>query len=157
MVQLPALNTPQFDWVASRLPKHPRPVPPIYQPEVAARALVHAATHPRRREYWIGGSTVLTLLADKVAGGLLDRYLARTAYDSQLVDEPPPTDTENLWRPADGTDGEDHGAHGSFDDDAHPTSLQTWAGRHHGALAAVVLGVGAVAAVVTQRITGRSD
>ncbi|HVV21152.1 MAG TPA: SDR family oxidoreductase, partial [Pseudonocardiaceae bacterium] len=80
MVQMPAVNTPQFDWAVSRLPRHPQPVPPIYQPEVAARALVHAATHPRRREYWVGGSTMLTLLGNKIAAGLLDRYLARTAY-----------------------------------------------------------------------------
>jgi len=78
MVQMPALNTPQFGWVLSRLPNHPQPVPPIYQPEVAARAVVHLAEHPRR-ELWVGGTTVATLLANSVAPGLLDRYLGRTA------------------------------------------------------------------------------
>ncbi|NUS58735.1 MAG: SDR family oxidoreductase, partial [Streptomycetaceae bacterium] len=78
MVQMPAVNTPQFDWVLNRMPRRPQPVPPIYQPEIAADALVYAAEHPRRREYWVGASTVGTLLADKFATGLLDRYLART-------------------------------------------------------------------------------
>ncbi|GAB2966101.1 SDR family oxidoreductase [Amycolatopsis acidiphila] len=79
MVQLPAVDTPQFDWVTSRLPHRAQPVPPIYQPEVAAKAIVHAADHPQRREYWVGASTVGTLLGDKIAPGLLDRYLARPA------------------------------------------------------------------------------
>jgi len=78
MVQLPAVNTPQFGWVRSRLPRQAQPVPPIYQPEVAARAIAYAAAHPRRREYWVGGSTAATLLASAVAPGLLDRYLAGT-------------------------------------------------------------------------------
>jgi NAD(P)-dependent dehydrogenase (short-subunit alcohol dehydrogenase family) len=88
MVQLPAVNTPQFDWVLNRLPNHPQPVPPIYQPEVVARAILHAAEHPRRREYWVGGSTVGTLLGDKFAPGLLDRYLARTGYKAQQSEQP---------------------------------------------------------------------
>src|SRR2546421_2267405 len=83
MVQLPAVNTPQFDWVLSRLRRHARPVPPIYQPEVAARAIVYAADHPRRREYWVGASTVGTLVANAIVPGLLDRYLARTGYEGQ--------------------------------------------------------------------------
>jgi len=151
MVQLPALNTPQFDWVRSRLPKHPRPVPPIYQPEIAAAALVHAATHPRRREYWVGGSTALTLLANRVAPGLLDRYLARTGYRSQLVDDPPPDDTDNLWEPAD--QDRDYGAHGSFDDAAHRHAPQTWASRHHGLVAALLAGAAATMAAVA--VAGR--
>ncbi|HKN97989.1 MAG TPA: SDR family oxidoreductase [Pseudonocardiaceae bacterium] len=145
MVQLPAVNTPQFDWAASRLPRHPQPVPPIYQPEVAARALVHAAVHPGRREYWVGGSTMLTLLGNKIAAGLLDRYLARTAYQSQMTDDVA-TDTENLWQPADGVDGSDYGAHGSFDRTAHPRSLQLWASHHHTTLAAMVAGATAATA-----------
>ncbi len=83
MVQMPAVNTPQFSWVLSRLPRHAQPVPPIYQPEVAARAVVFAADHPRRREYWVGSSTVGTLVANAVAPGLLDRYLGRTGFSSQ--------------------------------------------------------------------------
>jgi NAD(P)-dependent dehydrogenase (short-subunit alcohol dehydrogenase family) len=122
MVQLPAVNTPQFSWAQSRLPRHPQPVPPIYQPEVAAEAIVHAAVHPRRREYWVGSSTVATLLANKVAAGLLDRYLARTGYRGQQTDEPP-TGGNNLWRPAD--QHQDHGSHGAFDDRAHARSPLT--------------------------------
>ena len=76
MVQMPAVNTPQFSWVLSRLPRHAQPVPPIYQPEVAARAVVYAGDHPRRREYWVGGTTLGTLMANAIAPGLLDRYLA---------------------------------------------------------------------------------
>lgn len=83
VVQMPAVNTPQFSWVLSRLPRHPQPVPPIYQPEVAARAVVYAADHPRRKQYCVGASTVGTILGNKVAAGLLDRYLARTGYGSQ--------------------------------------------------------------------------
>ena len=78
MVQLPALNTPQFDTVRTRLPRHPQPVPPIYQPEVAARAIVTAARQPARREWWVGASTALTLLGNALAPGFADRYLART-------------------------------------------------------------------------------
>jgi NAD(P)-dependent dehydrogenase (short-subunit alcohol dehydrogenase family) len=139
MVQLPALNTPQFDWVLSRLPRHPQPVPPIYQPEVAARAIAYAADHPRRREYWVGAPTVATLLANAVAPALLDRYLARKGYDSQQTGEPAEPHRENLWQPADAADGHDYGAHGSFDDRAHPRSQQLWASQHHGLLAAAAI------------------
>jgi hypothetical protein len=119
MVQLPALNTPQFDWVLSRLPDRPQPVPPIYQPEVAARAIVYAGDHPKRREYWVGAPTVGTLIGDKFAGGLLDRYLGRTVYSSQQSDQRQPADAPaNLWEPVDGPGGRDHGAHGRFDDRA---------------------------------------
>ncbi|MGH3999709.1 MAG: SDR family oxidoreductase, partial [Pseudonocardiaceae bacterium] len=137
MVQLPAVNTPQFEWVLSRLPHKAQPVPPIYQPEVAARAIVHAADHPQRREYWVGGSTVATVLADKVAPRLLDRYLARNGFSSQQTDEPRPADQPaNLFKPADGPGGRDFGAHGRFDDCAHSRSLQLWASQHHGILGA---------------------
>ncbi len=78
MVQMPAVNTPQFSWVLSRLPRHPQPVPPIYQPEVAAKAVLHAADHPQRREYWVGSTTAATLAANALMPGLLDRYLGRT-------------------------------------------------------------------------------
>lgn len=140
MVQLPGLNTPQFDWVLSRLPRAPRPVPPVHQPEVAARALVHAAAHPGRREYWTGAATVATLLGDKFAPGLLDRYLARTGYAFQQREHPPAPDRPvNLWEPADGPGGTDHGAHGAFDDEARTRSAQSWASRHHGTLAGLAL------------------
>jgi len=136
IVHMPAVNTPQFDWVESKLPNHAQPVPPIYQPEVAARALVHAADHPSRREYWVGGSTVATLLANRVVPGLLDRYLARTGFGSQQTDRPrDPGQPANLWKPADGKDGRDFGAHGGFDDKAHPRSYQLTAAQHRGVLA----------------------
>jgi NAD(P)-dependent dehydrogenase (short-subunit alcohol dehydrogenase family) len=129
MVQLPAVNTPQFDWILSRLPKPVQPVPPIYQPEVAAQAVLHAAKHPERREYWVGGSTAATLLANRIMPGLLDRYLARIGYAAQQSDREPARGTPNLWEPADGPDG-DKGAHGSFDDVAHPVSHQVNLSRH---------------------------
>ena len=117
VVQLPAVNTPQFSWVLSRLPRHPQPVPPIYQPEVAAGGVVFAADHPRRKEYWVGGSTVATILAQKLAAPLLDRYLARTGYNSQQTGErTAPGRRSNLWQPVDQQPGTDQGAHGSFDD-----------------------------------------
>jgi NAD(P)-dependent dehydrogenase (short-subunit alcohol dehydrogenase family) len=154
MVQLPAVNTPQFDWVLSRLPRHPQPVPPIYQPEVAARAVVHAAAHPRRREYWVGGSTAGTLLADKFAPGLLDRYLARTGYKSQQTSEPAdPRRPVNLWDPADGDGGHDVGAHGSFDDRSTGRSLQVWLSQHHGATAVLGGALAALAGVAAARWT----
>jgi NAD(P)-dependent dehydrogenase (short-subunit alcohol dehydrogenase family) len=151
MVQLPAVNTPQFDWVLNRLPHHPQPVPPIYQPEVAAAAIVYATEHPRRREHWIGGSTVGTLLANKLAPGLLDRYLARTSYKSQQT--PQPADPErpaNLWEPVDGRGGRDFGAHGSFDPPSTNRSVQMWLSQHHGVMAAgggALAGIAAAAAV----------
>ncbi|HEX5402898.1 MAG TPA: SDR family oxidoreductase [Pseudonocardiaceae bacterium] len=137
MVQMPAVNTPQFSWVLSRLPRRAQPVPPIYQPEVAARAVCHAADHPQRREYWVGASTMGTLAANAIAPGLLDRYLARTGFKSQQTDQRrDPEQPANLWQPADGRDGEDFGAHGEFDDRSRPRSAQLWASRHHGLLAA---------------------
>jgi short-subunit dehydrogenase len=140
MVQLPAVNTPQFDWVLNRLDEPAQPVSPIYQPEVAAEAIVHAAGHPRRREYWVGGSTVATLLANAVAPGLLDRYLARTGFGSQQSERPDPHEPANLWDPTDDRAGHDHTAHGSFDDRAKDGSVQLWASKHHGVLAAAVGG-----------------
>ena len=88
LVQMPAVNTPQFSWVRSRLPSRPQPVPPIYQPEVAARAIAFAAEHPRRKQYWVGASTVATVVAQRLAPAVLDRYLARTGYSSQQTDKP---------------------------------------------------------------------
>ncbi|WP_374205049.1 SDR family oxidoreductase [Streptomyces sp. TRM72054] len=147
MVQLPALNTPQFDWVLNRMPGRARPVPPVYQPEVAARAIVHAAGHGRRREYWVGGSTVGTLIANAVAPGLLERYLARTGFDAQQ-DPGEHGGVGNLWSPADGPRGRDFGAHGRFDGEARPASSQGWASRNRGRVAkalAVGVGVGVLA------------
>ena len=120
-VHLPALNTPQFSWVKSRLPRKPQPVPPIFQPEVAAKAIVHAATHPRR-ELWVGASTVAAIQVQKFIPGLLDEYLGKTGYDSQQYDGPAdPNRPNNLWKPLPG----DSGAHGEFDHRAHNRSWQS--------------------------------
>src|SRR5690349_17362187 len=145
MVQMPAVNTPQFSWVLSKLPHHAQPVPPIYQPEVAGRAVVFAADHPRRREYWVGSSTVLTLMANAVVPGLLDRYLGRTGFAAQQTSD---LSTEgqpaNLWEAADGPDGRDFGAHGAFDDRSHSGSAQQWVAHRYpqvgAALAAATAG-----------------
>ena len=120
MVQMPAVNAPQVDWVLSRLPKPAQPVPPIYQPEVAARGVLRAIDHPNRRARWVGLSTAGTIVANRFAGGLLDRSLARTGCSSQQTPQPrDPDQPTNLWSPADGRDGRDFGAHGAFDDRAH--------------------------------------
>ena len=153
MVQMPAVNTPQFSWVLSRLPRQAQPVPPIYQPEVAARGVLYAADHPRRREYWVGGSTVGTLVANALAPGLLDRYLARTGFDSQQTDQPrDPDQPANLWEPADRD--EDFGAHGRFDDRSTTRSPQLWASQHHG-LVGTVLGAAVAATAVAVRAARR--
>ncbi len=151
MVQMPAVNTPQFSWVLSRLPRHAQPVPPIYQPEFAARAVLFAADHPARREYWVGSSTVGTLAANALAPGLLDRYLARTGFKSQQAERGQDADAPvNLWEPADGPDGHDFGMHGEFDDTSRTRDPQLWASHHHGALA-VGAATLAVAAPVLRR------
>jgi NAD(P)-dependent dehydrogenase (short-subunit alcohol dehydrogenase family) len=144
MVQMPAVNTPQFSWVLSRLPRHAQPVPPIYQPEFAARAVLFAAEHPRRREYWVGSSTMATLAANAIAPGLLDRYLAKTGFSSQQSRQRHDPDAPvNLWEPADGEDGRDFGAHGVFDNTSHEHDPQLWASHHHGLLAASLAGAAA--------------
>jgi NAD(P)-dependent dehydrogenase (short-subunit alcohol dehydrogenase family) len=133
MVQLPGLNTPQFVHCRSKMPGHPQPVPPIYQPEVAAEA-VHYAAHHRRREVYVGASSVYTILGNKLAPWLAERYLARTAVDSQQMDAPPTPENGpgNLFSPPAG----DQGAHGPFDERAHPRSVQLRLTRWRGALAA---------------------
>ncbi|EHR49377.1 short-chain dehydrogenase of unknown substrate specificity [Saccharomonospora marina XMU15] len=144
MVQLPGVNTPQFDWALTRTRRKVQPVPPIYEPEIAARAIVYAADHPRRREYWVGFSTVATLLANKLAPGLLDRYLARTAYQSQQTEEPQePQQPVNLWQPVDRGGGQDFGARGRFSEQAKKRSPQLWLSHHHAAVGtATAAGVG---------------
>lgn len=157
MVQMPAVNTPQFSWVLSRLPRQAQPVPPIYQPEVAAAAVVYAAAHPHRREYWVGASTMGTLAANAFAPGLLDRYLARTGFGSQQTNRARPADQPtNLWQPADGDGGHDYGSHGRFDDRAKHRSCQLWASHHHGVLGSVAFAAVATAAGWTRaRLRGR--
>jgi NAD(P)-dependent dehydrogenase (short-subunit alcohol dehydrogenase family) len=145
MVQLPALNTPQFGWVKSRLPRKAQPVPPIFQPEVAAEAIYFAAHNPRR-EFFVGLPSVKAILANKIAPGLLDHILARTGYDSQQYDGPEdPNRRNNLWEPVSG----DHGAHGDFDARAKNWSLQLWTSEHRswivlGAAAVVIAGLTAL-------------
>ena len=133
MVHMPALNTPQFDWVRNRMPRRPQPVPPIYQPEVAADAVVYAALHPDRRQTLVGGSTVMAVEGNKIAAGALDRYLGKTGYQSQLTPEPSdPHQADNLFSPVQG----DHGARGRFDDRSRPHSYQLKLNQHAGALLA---------------------
>ena len=139
MVQLPALNTPQFGWMRTRLPNFPQPVPPIFQPEVAAEAIVWAAEHAPR-EVNVGFSTSLAVIGDKIAPGLLDRYLARTNYRAQQTDRPvEPERRDNLHQAVD--DDQDFGAHGVFDDRSHGTSWQWWLTTHRGLVATVGAGV----------------
>ncbi|MBV9732142.1 MAG: SDR family oxidoreductase [Verrucomicrobia bacterium] len=141
MVQMPAMNTPQFDWVKSRLRGRAQPVPPIYQPEVGAEAVVYASHH-RRREIFVGMPTIKAIIGNRLFPGLLDRYLARTAFEAQQTDEPEnPNRPFNLHEPVPG----DHGAHGRFDKRAHTASAQLWTDLHRDALITVVLcGVAAI-------------
>ncbi|HWK26488.1 MAG TPA: SDR family oxidoreductase [Solirubrobacter sp.] len=146
MVQLPGLNTPQFDWGRSKLPRHPQPVPPIYQPEVAAEAVVWAAAHPRR-ELWVGGSTVLTIVGASLAPRIADRYLARTGIRSQQMEDVPTAPRPgNLFEPV----PEDAATHGRFDSRATGRSVQLWAATHRRMLAAAGV-AGAAAAVLARR------
>jgi NAD(P)-dependent dehydrogenase (short-subunit alcohol dehydrogenase family) len=130
MVQLPAVNTPQFGWVKSRLPYKAQPVPPIYQPEVIAEAVTYLADH-YRRELFVGLSTVKVIQANKIAPGQADHYLAKKGYTSQQTNEPEDPDRpHNLWQPVD--EQHDYGAHGAFDNQAHRSSRQVWATTHRG-------------------------
>ncbi|MCX2948866.1 SDR family oxidoreductase [Lentzea sp. NEAU-D7] len=145
MVQLPALNTPQFDWALSRMRRKATPVAPIYQPELAAKAITYAADHPDRREYWLGASTVATLMANRLMPGLLDRYLARTGYEAQQTDQlEDPDRPANLWEPVDGT-GPDFGAQGRFGPHQRDHSPQLWLSQHRKAVSVVTLLCGAAA------------
>jgi NAD(P)-dependent dehydrogenase (short-subunit alcohol dehydrogenase family) len=138
MVQLPAMNTPQFDWCKSFMPRRAQPVPPIYEPEIAAGAILYAATH-HQREYYVGWPTVEAMWGNKFLAGWLDRYLARTNYQAQQTQEPEdPSRPNNLWEPVPG----EYGAHGRFDDRAKSQSVQVWAAEHIGwyrGVAAVVV------------------
>ena len=144
MVHMPALNTPQFDWCRTRMTRRPQPVAPIFQPEVAARAIAWAATH-RRRELFVGGSTLLAVTGQKLAPGWLDRYLARNGYDGQLSDEPVEHDRQdNLWEPVSG----DLGAQGRFGDRARERSVGLALSTHRvelGLLLLALLSIGAAA------------
>ena len=142
MVQMPALNTPQFEWVENRLPRKPQPVPPIYQPEVAADAVTWAADHDREA-LWVGMPTVKAILGNRLIPRRLDRRLARSGWDSQMTGEKADPDRENnIWEPVD--DDRDFGAHGRFDYKARDRSVQLWATTHRtwlAVLAAIVVAV----------------
>jgi short-subunit dehydrogenase len=145
MVQLPGVNTTQFTWGRTKLPKQTMPVPPIYQPEVAADA-IHYAAHHRRRQVYVGIPTVMNILGERVAPWLLDRYLARSGYKSQMTDHDlDPQGHDNLFEPVD----EDRGAHGPFDEQAHSVSPQFELAKRRGlvltGLAAAAVGAGAAA------------
>jgi hypothetical protein len=142
-VHLPGLNTPQFGWVKTTLRRHPMPVPPVYEPEIAADAIVWASRHPRR-EFLVGGSTVLSVVGNKLAPRVADRYLARTNIEAQQAKETiPPDRPDYLYEPLPG----DPGAHGRFDDIAKGRSPTWWATRHRARLSAAAgIAIGAVLA-----------
>jgi NAD(P)-dependent dehydrogenase (short-subunit alcohol dehydrogenase family) len=146
MVQLPALNTPQFSWSRTRMPRHPQPVPPIFQPEVAAEAIVWAAQHAGR-QLSVGWPTVRAILGNAVAPWYADRYLAKTGYESQQLDEPvAPGRLDNLFEPVPG----EFAAHGRFDARAKPHSVQLWARTHVGRLAACAVAIAGAAALAAR-------
>lgn len=148
MVQMPALNTPQFGWVKSRLPRKPQPVPPIYQPEVAAEAILFAARNPRR-EFWVGLSVIKAILSGKLAPTIGDRVLAREGYSGQQTSEPEdPNRVDNLWEPVPG----DHGARGRFDDAARSRSIELGISKQR---AWFLAGAGAVGLVCGVAFAGR--
>lgn len=149
MVQLPAINTPQFDWVKTTLPKHPQPVPPIFQPELAAEAIMQAAD-TGVKEIKLGFPTVGAILGEKIAPGLLDRYLARTNFEAQQTDRPiSPDRRNNLYRPVD--DDRDFGAHGDFSEKAKYSSPQWWLMTNRRWLVSAASGIAAVGALIKSR------
>ncbi len=147
-VHLSAFNTPQFDWALNLIGRRPMPVPPIFQPELAAHAIVWASRH-RRREVFVGWPAVKAVVGNKIMPGVLDRILARTGYDGQITPEPvPPEACANLYAPCDTNPG----AHGRFDREARPDSLQWWITTHRGLLASVAAAcVGAGVAALALR------
>ena len=151
MVQLPGMNTPQFDHCLSKMPRHPMSVPPIYEPEVAARA-VYWSAHHRRREVYVGFPTVYTIIGNKFVPWLAERYLARTAVDGQQTDQRfDGAAAANLFKPVD--DDHDEGSRGIFDGQSHRRSEQAWLTRHRlgSGLAAAAVAGGAAAALLTRR------
>lgn len=150
MVQLPAVNTPQFGWVKSRLPHKAQPVPPIYQPEVIAQGVTYVADH-YRRQLFIGRSAVIVIQGNKLAPGLGDTYLAKTGFKSQQMGQPADPDApNNLWKPVD--ENRDYGAHGTFDNRAIAKSSQLWLDTHRGLLGLVGAGItGAITAAIVWR------
>jgi hypothetical protein len=138
MVHLPAINTPQFDWALNKTGQRPQPVPPIFQPEVPARAIAFAAENPDSREIWVGFSTIKAIVGNTLMPGLLDHYLAKKGYRGQLTGEPlPPNAPANLFKTVDGN----YRAHGRFDDKARAVSWEMFTRRHRNAAMAGILGL----------------
>lgn len=155
IVDLPGVNTPQFSWVKSRLPQKAQPVPPIYQPEVPAEAIYWAAHH-RRRELFVGMSALKAIEGTKFIPGLLDRYLAEKAYTGQQTGEPrEPDQPDNLWKPLDGEDGHDHGAHGSFDARSRTFSPEAWVSKNREWLGVVTAGLAGLSLGMKLRGNGK--
>ena len=152
MVQMPALNTPQFRWVKSRLPRKAQPVPPIFQPEVAAEAIVWAA-YSGRREINVGWPTTKAVIGNNVLPQYADHVLATFGYEGQMIDEPEDPDRpHNLWDPVD--DFRDHGAHGVFDDRAKPVSIELELNKRR---LPIIAGIGALlAALVAFKLSSRA-
>jgi NAD(P)-dependent dehydrogenase (short-subunit alcohol dehydrogenase family) len=146
MIQLPGLNTPQFNWNLNKMPQHPMPVAPIFQPELPAKGIVFLAEHPRRN-MWIGISTAYTILGERLAPKLVDLYLARTGISGQQTDQDLPRLGSNVDQPSD--EDVDQGAHGPFDETAHDADPVTWLSLHRRAVLSgmAAAGVGAIAAV----------
>jgi NAD(P)-dependent dehydrogenase (short-subunit alcohol dehydrogenase family) len=149
MVQLPGLNTVQFDWNDNQFDEHPQPVAPIFQPETAGRAIAYLAEHPRRN-MWVGVSTAYTILGNRVAPWFLDWYLGKTGVSGQLTTQDGPRFGSNVFRPQD--DDADRGSHGMFDDKAHSSDPWSWTSMHRLPAAAVAAGT---AAVVSLLVSGR--
>jgi NAD(P)-dependent dehydrogenase (short-subunit alcohol dehydrogenase family) len=143
MVQLPGLNTPQFDWNLNKMPKHPMPVAPVFQPELPARAIAFLAEHPRRN-MWVGISTAYTIIGERLAPWLADLYLARTGVSGQQSDHELPRHGSNVEVPRD--EDTDRGAHGPFDDKAHSSDPVLWMSMHRWALAGGAAATAAVSA-----------
>ena len=151
MLQMPALNTPQFRWTKSHMPHKAQPMPPIFQPEVAANAIVYAAEH-EREEMYVGFPSVKAIVGNRIAPRLLDHYLGRIGFDSQQTDEPEdPSHPVDLWEPVPG----DHGAHGAFDERARDNSVQHWLNTHRGLVAAGAGLAGAALVALRARATLR--
>ena len=149
MVQLPGVNTTQFGWCRSKLPDHPMPVPPIYQPEIPGEA-VYWAAHHNRREVWVGYSTLLAILGNKLAPSLADRYLAKTAFAGQQMKGMPVSADRpnNLFEPVAGA-----ATHGIFDEQAKTRSPQLWASTHRAVVAGTLAGLAAAGVAGVARLT----
>jgi NAD(P)-dependent dehydrogenase (short-subunit alcohol dehydrogenase family) len=151
MVEMPALNTPQFGWGRSRMPKQAQPVPPIFQPELGAKA-VHWAAYHRRREWWVAWPTVKTILGERLAAGYVDKRAASDAWEGQMIDEPAdPNRPDNLFEPVPGRQA----AHGQFDRRARPWSAEVWLDTHRKELLATAAGVGLAAVAVASAMRRR--